>query len=179
VHDFPAIMTEILGGYALPLWGDHGLAHWARVYQNGVRLAEASEADQEVVGLFAIFHDSRRINEDYDDGHGLRGGELARSLRGKLVHLDDARFELLFEACRLHTDGLTVGDPTLMACWDADRLDLGRVKIVPSPKLLCTSFARELLPWSHERAVAQHIPRKVLAKWGIHVERTDRYEVTP
>lgn len=35
---------------------------------------------------------------------------------GSLIHLDEARFELLFEACRLHTDGYTTGDPTLLAC---------------------------------------------------------------
>ena len=38
------------------------------------------------------------------DDHGLRGGEFARTLRGELLHLDDDLFELLFEACRLHTD---------------------------------------------------------------------------
>jgi hypothetical protein len=32
-------------------------------------------------------------------------------MRGRLVHLDDARFELLFEACRLHTDGHTEANP--------------------------------------------------------------------
>jgi hypothetical protein len=29
------------------------------------------------------------------------------------VHLDDSRFKLLFEVCRLHTDGHTEGDPAL------------------------------------------------------------------
>ena len=29
-----------------------------------------------------------------------------------------------------------------MACWDADRLDLLRVGIVPDPRRLCTPFAR-------------------------------------
>ena len=39
-----------------------------------------------MVALFALFHDSRRINEYCDDGHGRRGGEFARSLCGSLVH---------------------------------------------------------------------------------------------
>lgn len=95
VHDLAAILGAILDGYILPVDGFHGLVHWARVLENGLRIAEANGADQEVVTLFALFHDSRRVNEDQDDGHGLRGGELARSLRGKLVHLDDDRFELL------------------------------------------------------------------------------------
>jgi uncharacterized protein len=85
------------------------------VFENGLRVAETTGADREVVALFALFHDSRRVYEyDDDDGHGRRGGEFARSLRGSLVHLDDTRFELLFEACRLHTFGHTTGHPTLL-----------------------------------------------------------------
>jgi uncharacterized protein len=107
------------------------------------------------------------VNEHIDAGHGTRGGELARSLRGTLVHLDDARFDLLYAACALHTDGHTTGDPTMLACWDADRLDLGRVGIQPKPELLCTDTARELLPWAHERATSDHVPTDVLASWGM------------
>ena len=69
-------------------------------------------------------------------------------MRGSLIELDDRRFELLYEACRLHTDGLTDGDLTLQVCWDADRLDLGRVGITPVPHLLCTDAAREILEWA-------------------------------
>lgn len=166
MHNFPAILAAILDGYALPVRGYHGVVHWARVLENGLRIAEANGADREVVALFALFHDARRVNENRDDDHGLRGGEFARSLRGDLVHLDDRRFELLFEACRLHTDGLTTGDPTLLACWDADRLDLGRVGITPDPKLLGTPTACNLLDWAHDRAVESYEPRDVLLSWG-------------
>lgn len=167
MHDYPAILAAILNGYVLPVRGNHGVVHWARVLENGLRIAEATRADLEVVALFAIFHDSRRVNEDRDDGHGLRGGEFARSLRGDLVHLDDARFDLLFEACRLHTDGHTTGDQTLLACWDADRLDLGRVGITPDPRRLGTNAARNLLAWAHVRAVEWYEPRNVLVSWGM------------
>ena len=160
-------MRVILSGYALPIRGYHGIVHWARVLENGRRIAHANGADHEVVKLFAIFHDSRRINEDDDEGHGLRGAELAQSLRGSLVHLDDERFDRLFEACRLHTEGLTTNEPTLQACWDADRLDLGRVGITPSPERLCTDTARSLLGWADERAVSNHEPVDVLSSWGI------------
>jgi len=167
MHDMAAIVAEILRTYALPVRCDHGVVHWARVLENGLRVASAIGADREVVALFALFHDSRRINERRDDGHGLRGGEFARSLRGALIHLDDSRFELLFEACRLHTDGLTDGDPTLLACWDADRLDLARVRITPKPLLLCTDAARELVGWANERADSKYEPADVLASWGL------------
>jgi uncharacterized protein len=166
-HDPALLLQEILRGYALPWDGYHGVVHWARVLENGLRVAARHGGDAEVVTLFALFHDSCRVNEHIDAGHGTRGGDLARSLRGTLVHLDDARFDLLYAACALHTDGHTTGDPTMLACWDADRLDLGRVGIQPKPALLCTDMARELLPWAHERATSDHVPTDVLASWGM------------
>lgn len=165
-HDLPAILKAILPGYTLPHDGTHGLTHWARVLENGLRLCEATGADAEVVTLFAVFHDARRVNEYHDDGHGHRGADLAASLRGSLVHLDDHRFELLYEACRLHTDGCTAGDLAMQVCWDSDRLDLGRVGIQPLPSRLCTAAARGLIDWAHERAEREHVPAGILTEWG-------------
>ena len=165
MHNQKAIIEAILADYRLPLRGEHGIVHWARVLENGLRIAEVNGAHTEVVTLFALFHDSKRINEHWDKDHGLRGADFARSLRGKLVHLDDVQFDLLYEACRLHTDGLVEADPTLQACWDADRLDLGRVGILPRPQRLCTEAARSLLDWAHHRAEAGHEPAEVLKAW--------------
>lgn len=167
MHDLRRITSAILDGYSLPLDGYHGVVHWARVHENGIRIARENGADIEVVSLFALFHDSRRVNEMRDDEHGLRGAELARSLRGTLVHLEDAQFETLFEACRLHTEGLTTDDPTIQACWDADRLDLGRVGITPRANRLCSEHARRLIEWADARAVAGHHPIDLLESWGL------------
>lgn len=48
-----------------------------------------------------------------------------------------------------------VADITVQTCWDADRLDLGRVGIRPDPDRLCTSAAKEsdLLEWAYARSV--------------------------
>jgi uncharacterized protein len=165
-HDYSAILGAVLDGYALPQDGYHGVYHWARVWENGLRVAAANGADEEVVRLFALFHDARRVNEHRDPDHGLRGGDFARALRGTLVHLDEARFELLYEACRLHTDGHTTGDATLLACWDADRLDLGRVGIHPRAELLCTEAARAMVPWAQARAERDYQASDVLSLWG-------------
>jgi uncharacterized protein len=167
LHDLPAITGEILDGYTLPPGGYHGVVHWARVLENGLRIADSTGADREIVTLFALFHDARRVNEHVDHDHGLRGGELALTLRGRLVHLDDGRFETLYEACRLHTHGHTTADPTMMTCWDADRLDLGRVGITPRPDRLCTPAGRELLQWADQRAVSGYVPEGVLSEWAI------------
>lgn len=170
MNDPAAILPRVLADYQLPLYSDHGVIHWARVLENGLRIADATGADRDVVTLFALLHDSRRVNESTDHGHGARAAEFARALRGDLIHLDDDRFELLYEACYTHTDGLTAGDPTLQACWDADRLDLGRVGITPHPKRLCTDAARALLPWAHDRATRFITPTAVLKSWGLKLD---------
>src|SRR5690606_2271394 len=125
-----------LADYPLPLAGYHGVTHWARVLENGTRLAAVTGAKLEVVQLFAVFHDSRRVNEGWDDHHGRRGAEFARQLRGEFFELPDDDVDLLTHACNHHTDGTTEGDITVQTCWDADRLDLGRVGIRPHPSYL-------------------------------------------
>jgi uncharacterized protein len=122
----------------------HGPAHWLRVVRNGLLLAERTGADQNVVQLFALFHDSCRINDGHDPQHGQRGAELAATLRGSHFELPDSAFELLHHACTWHTDGLHHADPTIGTCWDADRLDLGRVGIMPHERYMSTEFGREL-----------------------------------
>ncbi|MEA1910962.1 MAG: hypothetical protein U9N32_04685, partial [Spirochaetota bacterium] len=97
------LIKAILSEYQLPLDGIHGLSHWARVMENGLRLAELNGADKEIIALFAIFHDSRRQNESKDDGHGKRGGDFAKTLRETFLTLNDQRFELLYNACAGHT----------------------------------------------------------------------------
>jgi uncharacterized protein len=123
----------------------HGVDHWVRVERNGLYLAGKTGADPVVVSLFALFHDSRRKNDGFDPGHGLRGAEYARSLRGELTILADGAFELLLFACAHHTDRRRVDDITVAACWDADRLELGRVGIAPRERFFNTEPAREIV----------------------------------
>jgi uncharacterized protein len=163
------IVHRILEDYALPRHGIHGVGHWARVLENGLRLAEITEANIEVVQLFAVFHDSRRVNDGFDDGHGQRGAKLAALLRGKLFHLPEDDFDLLYAACVTHTDGQTDGDTTIQTCWDADRLDLGRVGTTPHPRRLCTAAAKmpDILKWADGRGTFEIVPEIVAREWGI------------
>jgi uncharacterized protein len=140
---------------SLSAGGYHGLDHWVRVLANGRKLAKVSGANLAVIELFAAFHDARRLNEDYDPEHGLRGAAFAKEMRGRWFDLDDHGMKLLTEACEQHSDGLIDGDITVQTCWDADRLDLGRVGIVPDPRYLCTDAARqpEMIEWAHSRAI--------------------------
>jgi uncharacterized protein len=170
------IIHRILEDYALPWHGTHGVGHWARVLENGLRLAKETKANTEVVQLFAIFHDSRRLNEGTDDGHGKRGGALALELRYEWFTLPDHQFDLLYEACAGHTDGETQADITIQTCWDADRLDLGRVGTVPAPKRLCTPAAKtwEMIRWADGRAVFEVVPDFVRGEWGIEITGCDK-----
>ncbi len=157
------LINTVLKDYSLPFDGIHGISHWARVMENGLLLAEENGADKEIVALFAIFHDSKRQNESRDDGHGKRGGDFAKSLRNKILKIDNSKFDLLYYACEHHTEGLTDGDITVQTCWDSDRLDLNRVKIKTDPERLCTSEAKrpEVLKWAGKRAGDLYIPEIV------------------
>ena len=165
----PPILQAVLAEYTLPWDGFHGVAHWARVLENGLLLAEETGAHIEVVTLFALLHDARRVNEGTDPEHGQRGADLAAQMRGRLFHLDEAAFALLYRACADHTHEPTHPDITIQTCFDADRLDLGRVGITPDPRRLCTAAARrgETLDWAHRRACADFIPPRIHQEWGM------------
>lgn len=138
------LWERIVAGYDQSGYCVHGPDHWRRVRRNGFLLASRTGADPVVVSLFALFHDSRRDNDGWDPGHGARGAALALALHGAAFEVSGEQFELLHYACTWHTDGLHHNDQTIATCWDADRLDLGRVGIVPSPEFLSTDFAREI-----------------------------------
>jgi uncharacterized protein len=129
--------------------GIHGLPHWSRVWFHGRTLAAQLDLDPAVLAWFAFLHDSQRHNDGHDPLHGQRAADYAVRLRrdGTVSELDAPGFERLCEAMRLHSDGHTrwhdPGDATVLACWDADRLDLGRVGIRPVPHRLCTAPARQ------------------------------------
>ena len=42
--NIPLVLKSVLEDYALPLNGDHGVAHWARVLEIGMRLADETGA---------------------------------------------------------------------------------------------------------------------------------------
>jgi len=163
----PELIHDILAGYRLPLMGKHGVSHWGRVLDIGLRLANSTGAQSRIVMLFAIFHDARRETEYSDPGHGRRGADLATILRPKYSPISDREFELLRYACEYHADGLTNADITVQTCWDADRLDLWRVGQSPQSDLLCTQAARdmEIQKWAMGRGLSNHTPAYITEKW--------------
>jgi uncharacterized protein len=59
--NIPRVLHAVLEEYRLPLHGHYGVTHWARVLENGLRLAQETKAHCEVV--------SRRVNEGTDPEH--------------------------------------------------------------------------------------------------------------
>ena len=135
--------------------GIHGVSHWARVRQNGLCLCQSLGADSRVVELFAFLHDSCRQNDFHDPEHGSRAADFAKSLQGSVFTLPGEDFAVLVEACQGHTNGRYNDNVTVQTCWDADRLDLGRVGIRPLPQRLCTEAARDpdLIEWAYQRSI--------------------------
>lgn len=143
----PHVVIQRVRDYVLTrnhMDGFHGIEHWDRVYANG-QLLMTPEVNPLVIGLFAYLHDYCREDDGTDLEHGPRAAEFIDTVRDTLlkdVCDDDVR--ILKEACRLHTVTDKTGNPTIDACFDADRLDLGRVGITPDPARMATKKGKEI-----------------------------------
>ena len=137
--------------------GIHGAPHWSRVRHNGLLLAKHYPVDTTVVQWFAFIHDLERHDDGLDHGHGSRSAALAAEINDEFMRLDADQLATLQAACAGHSDGCVEAEPTVMVCWDADRLDLGRVGIYPSARYLCTAVARDngVIDAAYSRSVVQ------------------------
>ena len=142
--DFKKLWEMVTAQFPMGVHSVHGPRHWKQVEKNGLLISEETGADETILKLFSIFHDSRRENDNIDTGHGLIGSELARSMKGTYFDLPDDSFKILINACTYHTDGIPTSNITVATCWDADRLDLPRVGIVPDPDRMGTAPGRRL-----------------------------------
>lgn len=113
--------------------------------------------------LFGLLHDSCRENEDEDPQHGARADDFILELSERPEWpLDAPTTHLLRHACRDHSEGFTRGPTLVQICWDADRLDLGRVGIIPDPKRLCTVAAKDQARRDLALAWSRHSPMRVI-----------------
>lgn len=134
-----------LQGIVLSLdYSIHGMKHWKRVEEFGLKIAEKNGADKKVVSLFAYLHDARRESEHSDPGHGLRAASLLDELvENKILNLELEQYKQLKRALSLHSQANAKSDDiTVQTCWDADRLDLWRCDVVPSPMLMFTDCGK-------------------------------------
>lgn len=138
----------------------HGLPHWERVKRNGIilslsihngRLCFREGIDIKVVCYFTYLHDKYRLNDYADLQHGERAADMLYTIRDILLKdLDDEEFSLLEQACRLHTTTHKTGNLTIDTCFDADRLDLERVGIIPNRSKMATDYGAYYATHIHE-----------------------------
>ena len=102
-----------------------------------------------------------RFDDGHDPEHGARGAEFAKECReAKLFEIDDERFDKLYHACKFHTHEPKNDDPTIACCYDADRLDLGRVGIPLDPEKMATGFGSRIAKQSLKECVSVFAMRK-------------------
>lgn len=122
----------------------HGDRHWKRVAQFGRLIAEQEQLNERVLVLFGYFHDCQRLNDGTDPEHGPRAAQYVAVFPKELLGLTSSETNQLMMACHYHTHECETDDPVIRACWDADRLDLLRIGVLPDPTRLSTNTAKKL-----------------------------------
>jgi uncharacterized protein len=140
-YDRSGLIALIRNEFALDWQGIHGANHWARVLHHGKNIAQIRKADLLVVELFGFLHDSCRLNDGRDPDHGKRAAEFAHGIHGDYFQLQPLQLDCLCYALQHHSGGEVSTNATIQTCWDADRLDLGRVGIYPSSQYLSQEAA--------------------------------------
>jgi uncharacterized protein len=155
-----AELVQSLKGLARFASTVHGPAHWARVHRFGGLLADHAQlpaAARTCVELFAWLHDLAREDDWGGNKHAIDGAsQLDRFLGALGEALAEEQRETLRAAIRHHSDGMVAREAfdagllprtswpgdlvtlTVGCCWDADRLDLPRVGILPRAELMST-----------------------------------------
>lgn len=153
-YDRIGLIALIKSEFKLDWSGIHGANHWARVLRHGKTIGELRQADLLVVELFGFLHDSCRLNDGRDPHHGQRAADFAHGIHGDFYQLKPSQLDTLCFAMQHHSGGEVSTNATIQTCWDSDRLDLGRVGIIPSPKFMSAEGA-ELINYAFDLSLKQ------------------------
>ena len=144
------LLDEVGDAYALNLYGAHGIEHWESVYHNTQRLANAYSITSDVFIFFALLHDCKREDEDEDFEHGKRAALAIQGYQeAGLIPLSPDDLARLVYACANHTKADKTDplyqDLVVQICLDADKLDIGRVGIIPHESHFLTDVAKTIV----------------------------------
>jgi uncharacterized protein len=153
-YDRAGLIALIKSEFKLDWDGIHGANHWARVLHHGKTIGELRQADLLVVELFGFLHDSCRVNDGKDPLHGQRAADFAHGIHGDFYQLTPKQLDALCYAMQHHSGGEVSTNATIQTCWDSDRLDLGRVGIIPSPKFMSAEGA-EFIDYGFELSLKE------------------------
>jgi uncharacterized protein len=148
--------VEIFFPYLDTSW-IHGIDHFKNVEKYGLAIAETTKGvDETVVRLFSMFHDTKRENDKRDPEHGYRASlHIMQNLQGKVFSISQRQLELLTFAITFHSSNFTTPDPTIGACWDADRCDLNRFGKAIDYKFLSTNSGKSLAIYINKKLLTQ------------------------
>lgn len=139
------IIDQILKDATVHQSGCHGMTHWNKVAEYARIVAAHESIDEWFLLLFAYFHDCQRLNDGRDLEHGPRAAEYLMTWTPESLSLSEEEQHRLAFACRYHTREIPTEDKTIHACWDCDRLDIGRVGITVNPDFLFTKTAKRIV----------------------------------
>jgi uncharacterized protein len=111
----------------------HGENHWRAVASQGISVAKICNLGAQglaVGALFGLFHDCRRVNDEWDPEHGHRAALAFLEWAGT-VTIPISMLKQMMESLKLHDNGQTTENKIIGIGWDADRSTLGRVGITP------------------------------------------------
>ena len=147
---YPAWLRRLkrfcLGHWDSSLGQMHGPEHWERVRVFAHLLSPKDGIDFMVTDAFAYLHDVERHDNLEDPQHGPRAAALVRRIRRTyLRYLNDSQVALLCKACEQHTAAQSTGEYIIDLCFDADRMDLPRVGIIPDPERMATHLGADMV----------------------------------
>lgn len=131
--------------FAKDAYGIHGIAHEARVLIWSQVLAHAGSVNAETLAWAAAVHDTQRLDDGDDPGHGARAAKWSRARLPQLA--PEADIEAVAYLCQWHVppDHLAPRlTPELAAFKDADALDRWRIADF-DPRFLRTPAAPALI----------------------------------
>jgi len=118
----------------------HGIDHLRQVAYLAGRFALITGASLKPTVIGGYLHDWARHDDYGGNEHAHKSAELAkRIIKKNWPNIDS---EKIIKAIYFHADGLVSNDPLIGSIWDADRITLTRLGIMPDPKLLSTKIAK-------------------------------------
>lgn len=128
----------------IPIDSIHGYNHWKNVEKIGHYIADRNGADKKIISAFAFLHDIGKTVQFAEPGHGEKSVKIIKEIfKKEYLELNDEQYVKLLEAVSKHDKSDAKSDDiTIQTCWDADRLDLPRVYILPDKNLLYTEVGK-------------------------------------
>lgn len=122
----------------------HGIKHLRKVAYLAGRFATCLNTNIEAAVIGGYLHDCARIDDGVGNHHAHKSAVLAEKILNE-IYPNYVESKTIYNAIYSHADGLISDDKIIGCVWDADRLNLIRLGIIPQLDLLSTPVARRLL----------------------------------